>query len=102
MLPQSGTFAAEDPQPVLFPRLLQTHAGRLAVGEFHSGFFQRALNGGEIVAAWDAPAFFEIDDDVAGHVRGFGEGGLIHGDQGPGGAALRRGHGHTQIIELNI
>src|SRR5580700_2385137 len=83
-------------RPALFLRLPKAHAGRVAVGEFHPGLFQHALDGGEIVARRHAPAFLEIDDDVARYVRRLGKNGLIHCDQAPGGAALGWRYGHAK------
>jgi hypothetical protein len=84
----------------LFLWLLEAYARRVAIGEFHAGFFQHALDGGEIVARRHASAFLEIDDDVAGHVRRLGKNGLIHCDQATGGAALGWRNGHAKRLTL--
>jgi len=84
----------------LFLRFLEAYAGCIAIGEFHAALFQHVLNGGEIVARRHAPAFLEIDDDVAGYVCRLGKIGLVHRDQAPGGAALGRRYGHAKRLTL--
>lgn len=59
-----------------------------ALNELDAGFFQCALDGGEVVAVGYTAFAFEIDDHVARNGSGFGQLGLVHIQEAAGGAAL--------------